>query len=496
MKKTERIPDLVLDRETGYFTDGGTDVIAFEDIYPAGHQGGVSIVMHGERIAANGDVRLEPTPGQWQPLPRQTDRRVDEKAQRIVTHLVYPDAENHLKGFNPMIYPDLAFGYTVTVKAEGRAVLITADTDGPLPPEWEGRIFFSLELFPGLLFGRPWIMDEGQGIFPRHPTGPVEARPPIYSGGIYPGTEVPEGYIDRLTEKGSAYSPMRGGEETAAPYARGRCFTLCPDEPRLCLTVETLGEDLRLYDGRISHNNGWFVLSAPLSSEGPHALRWVLTPAYAGEAHADPRIQISQAGYLPGQRKVAVIELDKEDREDKTVTLFRIQRGGRTPVLREKAEEWGRFLRYRYVRLDFTSVTAPGLYRVECGGVLSEAFRIAPDVFDRGVWQPVLEYFLPVQMCHMRVQEKYRVWHGRCHMDDARMAPVGWNHFDGYRQGGSTLTRFKGGEAVPGLDRGGWHDAGDFDLRIESQSGEAYQLALTWEAFHPEWDSTTVDQVH
>jgi hypothetical protein len=31
-------------------------------------------------------------------------------------------------------------------------------------------------------------------------------------------------------------------------------------------------------------------------------------------------------------------------------------------------------------------------------------------------------------------------------------------------------------------------------LRVESQSGEAYLLALTYEAFHVEWDSTTIDQ--
>ena len=30
-----------LDQETGYFTNQGVDVIAFEDIYPEGHQGGV-----------------------------------------------------------------------------------------------------------------------------------------------------------------------------------------------------------------------------------------------------------------------------------------------------------------------------------------------------------------------------------------------------------------------------------------------------------------------
>ena len=64
-----------LDAEAGYFTRRGVDIIAFEDIYPAGHQGGVSILMHGERVAANGDVRFEPTPGQWQPVPKQVRRR-------------------------------------------------------------------------------------------------------------------------------------------------------------------------------------------------------------------------------------------------------------------------------------------------------------------------------------------------------------------------------------------------------------------------------------
>ena len=79
------------------------------------------------------------------------------------------------------------------------------------------------------------------------------------------------------------------------------------------------------------------------------------------------------------------------------------------------------------------------------GNQQSQPFRIAGDVYQRNVWQPVLEYFLPVQMCHMRVNEKYRVWHGLCHMDDARMAPVDYNHFDGYVQGKSTLTQFKSG---------------------------------------------------
>jgi len=106
----------------------------------------------------------------------------------------------------------------------------------------------------------------------------------------------------------------------------------------------------------------------------------------------------------------------------------------------------------------------------------------------------VLEYFLPVQMCHMRVNEKYRVWHDLCHHDDARMAPVNYNHIDGYVQGPSTLTKYKPGDPIPGLNIGGWHDAGDFDLRIESQAGEVYILAMAYEAFDIKYDATAIDQ--
>ena len=49
---------------------------------------------------------------------------------------------------------------------------------------------------------------------------------------------------------------------------------------------------------------------------------------------------------------------------------------------------------------------------------------------------------------------------------------------------------------VPGVNIGGWHDAGDFDLRIESQAGESYILALAYEAFHPNLDVTSIDQIN
>lgn len=43
----------------GYFNAGGTDVMAFSDFYPEGHQGGVCVIMNGHRIATNGDIRLD-----------------------------------------------------------------------------------------------------------------------------------------------------------------------------------------------------------------------------------------------------------------------------------------------------------------------------------------------------------------------------------------------------------------------------------------------------
>jgi hypothetical protein len=134
------------------------------------------------------------------------------------------------------------------------------------------------------------------------------------------------------------------------------------------------------------------------------------------------------------------------------------------------------------------------MYVIEYQKFRTQPFQISAEVYKRGVWQPVLEYFLPVQMCHMRVEEQYRVWHGACHLDDARMALVNHNHFDGYRQGPLTLNQFKPGETVPGLSAGGWHDAGDDDLRIESQADEVSILASAYETFRLDYDDTTIDQ--
>ena len=476
--------------EAGYFNAGGTDVMAFSDFYPEGHQGGVCVIMNGHRIATNGDIRLEATPGQWQPVPKQLNRQVADG--RITTTLCYPDSSRHLTGFNPMVYPDWQVNYTVTVEPQGTGILVTVDLDKPVPDFLLGKAGFNLEFFPGELFGKPWLMDQQSGLYPQQPNAPLLQLPTNrgHDGDFFAGRGQK---ADLAQLDGEGYSPLRADDIIAEPYAVGRRFTSRPDDPSQKLTVESYTGDLKLYDGRMNHNNGWFVLCseiAPGATIG--AVRWLITPSVDKEWRYQPVIQTSQVGYLPQQPKRVVIETDLRETEVGDVQLVRIGAEGATVVRSSSPAVWGQFLRYRYLIADFSDFTDPGLYQVRYGSSRSSVFRIDDDIYERGVWQPVIEYFLPVQMCHMRVAEKYRVWHDACHLDDALMASVG-NHIDGYDQRPG-LSKFEAGAIVPGVNVGGWHDAGDFDLRVESQAGEAYILALAYEQFHPEIDVTSIDQ--
>lgn len=118
-----------------------------------------------------------------------------------------------------------------------------------------------------------------------------------------------------------------------------------------------------------------------------------------------PVIQTSQIGYHPAQDKEAVIEMDIRDNRKETAQIIRIDADGEKVVKNVTPANWGKFLRYNYLKVDFTDVKEAGLYKIKYDTSVSPIFRIDNDVYARGVWQPVLEYFLPVQMCHMRVNE-------------------------------------------------------------------------------------------
>ena len=478
---------------SGYFNKDGVDVMAFNDFYPEGHQGGISVLMNGKRVASNGDIRFEPTPGQWQPVPKQLDRKVE--GNRIVTTLCFPDSTRHFTGFNPMIYPDYRVTYTVTLEPYQKGFLVTVDLDTPVPEALLGRAGFNMEFFPGDLFGKPWIMDDKQGIYPQQPNSPLLTQESyVYrSVGDYLPATAQNTDIANLIGKG--YSPFTADSIIAEPYAVGRSFTSRPDDPYSRLTIRSLCDaDLKLYDGRMNHNNGWFVLRSDIPAGATKgAIQWYIEPTVVPGWTYKPVVQTSQVGYMPAQDKVAIIEADRRDAPLASATLVRYDADGEHFVREYPAVPWeGEFLRYNYLKVDFSDVKEEGLYCVRYGTSSSPIFRIAQDVYDRGVWQPVIEYFLPVQMCHMKVMEKYKVWHDACHLDDAVMAPEG-NHIDGYAQPADNKTAYKGLDPVLNVNHGGWHDAGDDDVRHTS-GNECYILTMALENFHPEIDATLIDQ--
>src|SRR5579864_8929233 len=76
--------------DKNYLEYEGVNVMLAHDFYPEGHQGGVGIIQHGQRVATNGDIRLESTPGQWQPIPKVGKQVVDKAHQTISVHMQFP----------------------------------------------------------------------------------------------------------------------------------------------------------------------------------------------------------------------------------------------------------------------------------------------------------------------------------------------------------------------------------------------------------------------
>lgn len=444
--------DLVLN-DSSYFETRGLNYFVFsnnyDDMFDDSKVSAVEIIQHGIRIATNGDVRLNPTPGQWDKLPRFIRRTVDKTAKRIQVELEYPQ---------------YAFAYTLSGEARDGGFYLSISTDKALPDSLVGVAGLNLEFFPPLFVEHSYLMDGKPGLFPTSAA-------------------------DNMTVIDGTVEPT--------PMAVGTEVEIAPDDPRRHVSIRTTQKDSKLmfFDGRNKQQNGTFVVRTLLPADRTGKIaEWFIQAETDIHWLRTPVISYSQVGYHPAQQKIAVIELDKNDKPLSDVTLYRVgSDGSRTVALSGKPAVWGMYTRYNYLQFDFSQVKEPGIYQIAYGEQLSGPFPIGTDVYRRA-WYPTLDVFMPVQMDHMFVREAYRVWHGAAHLDDARQAPVNYAHWDGWRQGPSTDNKFKPGQHIPGLNVGGWFDAGDFDIQTPSQQQTVQSLVDTWEEFALAHDETTVSQ--
>jgi hypothetical protein len=426
------------DRE--YFTARGLDVLAFSNVYDGNFSdskiAGVELIHHGVRTATNGDVRLSPTPEQWDPVATLESRTVQKDRGVIETRLAYAD---------------YGFEYVVRVEARDDGALVSVVLEKPLPAALVGKAGFNLEFLPAAYFHRTYLMDESSGVLPLYPFGRT--------------------------------------------LATGRKLVLAPEDAERRVTIDAHGAPLTLLDGRNQAQNGWYVVRTliPPDKTGT-VIEWTLTANTIPSWTRPAMIAHSQVGYAPEQEKIAWLEIDRNAAPPAKARLLRVGADGTlVEAFAAEPRRWGEYLRYQYFGFDFSSVHESGIYVIEAAGQRTEAFRISPDVY-ANTWQPTLDVYLPVQMDHMFVNEAYRVWHGASHLDDARQAAPNHEHFDLYTQGPSTDSRFAPGEHIPDLNVGGWFDAGDFDLRTQTHYATVMSLVDAWETFHPDRDETTVDE--
>jgi endoglucanase len=454
-----------------YFETPGLNVFVFSNQYNGfffdEKTAGIELIHHGVRTATGGAVRLRSTPEQWDQIPVLVNRNVDKENNSIEILLRYED---------------FTFDTRIVVAAKDEGVLIDVYLDKPLSQKLEGNAGFNLEFLPSAYFEKTYLMDGNPGIFPLYPAGPMVVKP-----------------IEEKIPQFAGHSTFddRGRDEFVdpLPIATGSTLILAPEDPERHVEINSLDGKLMLFDGRNVAQNGWFVVRSLIpSNKTGKVVEWYLTANTIKDWKRSPVIGFSQVGYHPDQEKVAVIELDKNDTPLKTASLYQVMPNGEyVERLTDNVKPWGPYLRYNYVTFDFSTVKENGLYFIKYGNQKTETFPIDAHVYDN-IWHPTLDVWFPVQMDHMEVKEAYRVWHGVPYLDDALQAPVNEQHFDGYRMGPTTETKYKPLERIPGLAVGGWFDAGDFDIQTGSHNSVVSSLVNAWEEFGVNRDETYIDQ--
>ena len=453
-----------------YFERQGVNVLVFSNSFNGGFNdeknSGIEIIHHGVRTVQGGAVRLNNTPEQWDLVPKMTNRKVNREDGSIEV---------------TMRYDDYDFDSRVVVTAKGKAVEIAVWLDKPVPQALAGEAGFNIEFLPSQYWLKTFTMDGRLGRLPRYATSQTITRPNSEKPRQFKGFKT---YDDRGTNR----------FVDALPIETGHRVVMATDAPERMISISSEDAELKLYDGRMLAQNGWYVLRSVLpAGRTGKVMTWMVEPYAIPGWIREPNIGFSQIGYTPEQPKVAVIELDKNDAPQTTARLMRMKEDGTTEKAFEGAvTSWGPYYKYNYVKFDFSAVRQPGVYFIQYGETKSNDFLIDEHVYDK-ITDATTDVWVPIHMNHMYVNEGYRTWHGEPFKEGYLQAPPS-DHFDLHAQGTNTDTKYKPYELIPGLNIGGFFDAGDFDIETGSNINVVQNLIRTWDLFKPQRDETFVSQ--
>ena len=462
--------NLVLN-ESEYFERQGVNVLVYSNLYTGGFNdeknSGIEVIHHGVRTVQGGAVRLSSTPEQWDLVPATPSRVVNQEEGTIEVALRYEDYD---------------FDSRIVVTPKGKAFEIAVYLDEPLPERLVGHAGFNLEFLPSQYWAKTYIVDGRPDRFPRYAVSETVTKPNEEKPKQYKGYKT---YDDRGT--GRYIDPL--------PLEQGREFIIAPDAPERMMTITSDDADIMLYDGRMLAQNGWFVFRSLLpAGKTGKVVTWTVEPNSVKGWVREPNIGFSQVGYIPDQPKVAVIELDKNYKPESTAKVIKVENDGTEKVAYTgKVKNWGPYYKYNYDQFDFSEVTETGVYYIQYGDTKTNNFIIGEDVYEH-ITDATSDVWIPIHMNHMYVNEGYRVWHGEPFREGYRQAPRNTDHFDLHSQGPTTDTRFKDLELIPGLNVGGYFDAGDFDIETGSNISVVQNLVRAWELFHSDRDQTFVSQ--
>src|SRR5665213_2848865 len=241
--------------DKGYLDAQGFSVILYQSVYHPvfvdQKNTAMEMILHGQRIATNGDVRLVPTPEQWDLVATLKGRDADKANNRLTAYLAFPTFD---------------LSYTLEVAAEPGGVKVSINLDKPLPEKLAGRAGFNLEFLPSIYMGKSYLVDGTKaGIFPRTPNDPMVKLLPL-------ADEPKKAYYLEDWDKAKGYTqPL--------PFAEGKSITLGVDDSLARVTVVSDTAALMLIDGRNRAQNGWFVLRSLIpTGKTTGALVWHIRP--------------------------------------------------------------------------------------------------------------------------------------------------------------------------------------------------------------------------